>query len=142
MAWMNQEKKAVIAAKLKEVVPPSWKYSLGVRNKSTIVFTVRSAPVDLVGEWLGIANRVREHRGMELLERGGSVSINDYYVADQFDESLGVMVAIHEALDTDNHDRSDSQTDYFDVGHYIDMNIGAWDKPFIFTGQPCEGETA
>ena len=31
-----------------------------------------------------------------------------------------------------NHDNSDIMTDYFDVGWYIDVNIGKWDKPYEF----------
>jgi hypothetical protein len=26
-------------------------------------------------------------------------------------------------------------TDYFDVGWYIDIKIGKWDKPYNFTGE-------
>jgi hypothetical protein len=37
------------------------------------------------------------------------------------------------ALNCDNYDNSDSMTDYFDVGHYVDLNIGKWDKPFVCT---------
>ena len=48
MAYMNQEKKAKIAAALKTVVPKGWKYSLAVRNHSSIVMNIKSAPVDLV----------------------------------------------------------------------------------------------
>ena len=29
-----------------------------------------------------------------------------------------------------NHDRSDPQSDYFDVGWYVDVNIGKWNKPY------------
>ena len=35
-----------------------------------------------------------------------------------------------QALNTDNHDNSDIQTDYFDVGHYVELNIGTWEKPY------------
>jgi phenolic acid decarboxylase len=49
MAYVNQEKKAKI---LKKVMPKGWKYSLAVRNHSTIVCTIKSAPVDLnIGKW-------------------------------------------------------------------------------------------
>lgn len=34
-------------------------------------------------------------------------------------------------LNIDNYDNSDSQTDYFDVGHYTSINLGSWNKPFI-----------
>ena len=56
MAYMNQEKKARIAAALKTVIPPTWKWSLGVRNHSTITLTIASAPVDLCGEALRVYN--------------------------------------------------------------------------------------
>jgi hypothetical protein len=29
-----------------------------------------------------------------------------------------------------NHDNSDIQSDYFDVGWYISINVGRWDKPY------------
>ena len=32
-----------------------------------------------------------------------------------------------------NHNESDSQTDYFNVGWYIDIGIGRWDKPYQVT---------
>jgi hypothetical protein len=33
--------------------------------------------------------------------------------------------------DTYNYDNSDSQSDYFDVNFYLEINIGRWNKPFI-----------
>ena len=29
-----------------------------------------------------------------------------------------------------NHDNSEIQYDYFDVGWYIDVNIGRWNQPY------------
>ena len=48
-----------------------------------------------------------------------------------FDESLDLFRKIRDALNIDNHNRSDSQTDYFDVGHYTSINLGIWNKPFV-----------
>jgi hypothetical protein len=48
-----------------------------------------------------------------------------------FDESLDLFHKIRDALNIDNHNRSDSQTDYFDVGHYTSINLGSWNKPFV-----------
>lgn len=31
-----------------------------------------------------------------------------------------------------NWDRSDIQTDFWDVGWYVTVNIGRWNKPYIF----------
>ena len=132
MAYMNQERKAAIRAELVKVVPASWKWTLGVRHHSTIVFTVRSAPVDLIGEWLETVNAKRRANCDELRERPVHVDPNEYYLQDQFVASLPLMEAIKSALNLDNYDKSDVQTDYFDVGHYIDIKLGSWDKPFIY----------
>ena len=31
-----------------------------------------------------------------------------------------------------NHDNSDIMTDYFDVGWYVHLNVGKWDKPYTY----------
>jgi hypothetical protein len=112
MAWMNQEKKAAISAELKKVMPKSWKYSLSVRNHSTLVLTIRSAPIDLT-------------KGQP------NINVNHYWLDKQFSGDLLVQfVKIRNAMNTGNWDHSDAMTDYFDVGHYVDIKVGDWDKPF------------
>lgn len=54
----------------------------------------------------------------------------DECVADVFDR-------IFAALNTDNFDKSDIQTDYFHVGHYVDVQLGRWNKPFVVTPGPA-----
>lgn len=120
MAHMTKEHKARIAAELKKIMPKNWKYSLAVRHHSEIVMTIQSAPVDI----LAAAGKpdakemslTRYFRASELFKR-------DPELAELFQK-------IRDALDLDNHDRSDLMTDYFDVGHYLTINIGKWDKPF------------
>jgi hypothetical protein len=41
-----------------------------------------------------------------------------------------IFEKISDALNLDNFDKSDSMTDYFHVGHYVDINVGKWNKPF------------
>jgi hypothetical protein len=148
MAHMNQEKKARIAAALKLVIPKGWKYSLAVRNHSTIVLTISSAPVDILAELTGslmngyaknlfrnlwaVSQRVcAAHNGLKLQHEREHVNLNVYYLDKAFDgELLATFKAINKALNLDNHDRSDSMTDYFDVGHYVEINVGAWNKAF------------
>lgn len=146
MAYMNQERKAKLAANLKKVMPKGWKYSLSVRSGMTICLTISQAPVDLIEE---VATRVSEpdlalryqDRGGEI-RKSGCVSVNPYWLENQFGASLPIFEAIKAALNDGNHDRSDVRTDYFDVGWYVDINIGRWDKPFVFAPvanlQPAE----
>ncbi len=119
MAFMNQEKKRIIAAELKKVVPADWRYSLSVNNSSTIVMTIKSAPVNLM-EMKGMAVEGRTYH-----------QLNQYYPEQCYEgKTLNTMIDIIAALNTGNWNRSDSQSDYFDVGHYVNVNIGSWDKPF------------
>lgn len=124
MAYMNQEKKAKIAAALKPVVPAGWKYTLAVRNHSTIVMTISEAPFDLIAAF-GSRREGATH-----------ISVNKYHFRSHLDDQCvaDVFEKIFAALDTDNHDNSDIQVDYFDVGHYVDLEIGRWSKPFKVTG--------
>lgn len=137
MAYMNQEKKQRLATEIKKVVPKDWKYSLRVRNHSTLVMTVTQAPVDVVG----IARASHEARNDRIRPeydpyQGGNVDVNPYHYERQFSadpkfaETLGNILG---AMNVGNHDRSDIQTDYFDVGWYVEVTFGKWDKPFINT---------
>jgi hypothetical protein len=36
-------------------------------------------------------------------------------------------------MDLDNHDNSQIEYDYHDVGHYVSIKIGRWKKPYVFT---------
>ncbi len=134
MAYMNQAKKQVIAAALKVVMPKDWKYSLKC-DKHGITLTIRSAPVDLIAEVERVTNKTAGVDGIVGVRSTPAthVSVNEYWLSNQFDESLPIFQNIKDALNTGNHDRSDPQTDYFDVGHYAHIRIGAWDKPFQFT---------
>lgn len=122
MAYVSKEKKAKIAAALKEVVPSDWKYSLAVQNHSSIVMTISAAPVDLL-------NTIDE-------QQRSYIQLNTYYPENCYEGAvLQTIRAIIKALNTDNFNNSDSQSDYFHVGHYVDLNIGKYDRPFICKSQ-------
>lgn len=129
MAYMNQEKKARIATALKAVVPKDWKYSLSVRNHSTIVMTIYSAPVDLIEE----ANRCADEGGRTWRVNGQTFNANPYAPEHYFIESLPLIQKVLAAMNGGNHDRSDPTTDYYDVGWYVNLEVGRWDKPFVCT---------
>jgi hypothetical protein len=122
MAFMSQEHKTRIAAELKKVMPKGWKYTLAVRHHSSIVLTIASAPIDLVASQKFAA----EHAKAQMY-----VQLNDRHLEHHFEgELLETFEKINEAMNLDNFDKSDPQTDYFNVGHYVDITIGRWNKPF------------
>lgn len=136
MAYVSKDKKAKIKAALDKVIPKGWKWSLAVRHHSTAVLTIYSAPVDLIGEWTKVANKFRTAEGWHPLPVQSNVGINEHHLDKQFEgKLLEVFSKIKEAMNVDNHDNSDPMTDYFDVGHYVDIRIGRYDKPFVYTGR-------
>jgi hypothetical protein len=121
MAFMDQNKKKEIAAELKKVVPKGWKYSLSVHNHTSITMTIKSAPIDLIGLHKNLSSNVKGH-----------VQLNEFCLDRAYEgELLETMQNIVKALNTGNFDKSDSQTDYFHVGFYADLNLGRWDKDFV-----------
>ena len=114
MAYMNQEKKAKIAAKIKPLLKRyGLKGSLAVRNHSTIVLNLKSGKIDFGGD---------------------KVQVNTYWYRDHYadrPEALAFLSEVIPAMMIGNHDRSDAMTDYFDVGWYIDVNIGRWNNPYV-----------
>lgn len=132
MAYMNQEKKTIIAAALKAVIPKSWKYSLSVDNHSTIVLTIKSAPVDLMAEIFKVGN----NRNCGDYQKFSAVptehGVNPYYLDRQFDAHLELFEDIKKAMYSAGwYNNSDAMTDYFDIAYYIDIKLGRWNKPFI-----------
>ena len=130
MAYMSQEHKKVIAAKLKEFMPKDWKYSLSVHNHSEIVCVIKSAPFELKNV---LSEKAAEHA------QNGNFSVNPHvcWAKEQFvnEDVKNVVLQMLQALNHNNHNNSDIMTDYFDVGHYVSLKFGRWDKPFINTSK-------
>ena len=121
MAYMDQERKAKLAAGVKAVMPKGWKYSLAVRNHSTIVCTISEAPVDLITALHGVGGNGQRHT---------EVNRRWFEFRNIPDDVATPMLAILDALNVGNHNRSDLQQDLHDVGWYVSLKIGRWDKPF------------
>lgn len=130
MAYMNQELKKEIAVKLKTVISSDWKYTLSVRNHSTLVLTIRQAPVDLLCHINAVQVELGMPHPVHIID--GYCTVNHYSLDRQFKgDMLTLFKRIDEALNWGNHDNSDPQTDYFDVGWYTDILIGRWNDQFL-----------
>ena len=136
MAYMSQDRKSELAPAIKAVLKKyGVKGSLAVRNHSTLVLNIKSGPIDFIGNLNKVcavapgADRYGAYRPAV-----GSIDVNPYHYRDHFDgKALAFLSAVMPVMNTGNHDNSDIQSDYFDIGWYIDVNIGAWNKPYILT---------
>lgn len=127
MAYMDQARKRDLANRLKEALAGvDLKYTLAVRHHSTIVMNVKSGSVDFLGAG---RNRDRWPGRFEPY-----TSVNPYWYHEHFTgEAKEVLGKVFGALNTGNHDRSDVMTDYFDVGWYVEVNIGDYRAPYLYT---------
>lgn len=122
MAYYSQERKQEAAPKVKAILKKyGIKGSLAVNNHSTVVLNIKSGNLDFIKNF-------DEAGGVSIK----NISVNPYHFQTHFTgECLDFLTEVFAALSEGNHNNSDIQTDYFDVGWYIDVNIGQWDKPYI-----------
>lgn len=149
MAYVSKEKKEEIRQAVKKVMPQDWKWSLAVKNYSTIILTISKAPIDLVAVFCDSADAYNKRRVDIYGEREQSTERQrqnmNYNVSkwtlQHMTEGLqnryvaAIFSKIFDAMNTGNYDNSDVMTDYFDVGHYIEVQIGSWKTPFKLTTQ-------
>jgi hypothetical protein len=121
MAYMNQEKKATIAPQVKAILKKyNVKASLAVRNHSTLVLNVKQGPIDFINDFGNSEDAAKF-----------GIQVNPYWYQEHFvGKSREFLTEVITAMNVGNHDRSDIQSDYFDVGWYVDVNIGRWNKPY------------
>lgn len=131
MAYMNQEKKAKIAPIVKAICKKyGVKASLAVRNYSTLVLNIKSGSIDFFDSLNRIASK--RYNGDKFSPVKDNLQVNVYWYQENYDgKALEFFSEVIPALNDGNHDRSDSQSDYFDVGWYVDVNVGAWNKPYV-----------
>lgn len=133
MAYMSQERKKALAPKIKAICKKYGVKATLATRRSTLVLNIKSGPIDFIGN----SNEVcgRDHfqvaRGWTPNTRGYE-DVNVYHFKSHYDgKALKFLTEVHAAMMAGNHDNSDIQTDYFDVGWYTDINIGKWDKPYV-----------
>ncbi len=135
MAYMSQERKAQLAVTIKNVCKTyNIKASLSVHHHSTLVLNIKSGPIDFIKNFNEVEAKRNMCREPHMREHAkGSMSVNPYWYHEHFSgvakQFLQKVIA---AMNVGNHDNSDIMTDYFDVGWYVQVNIGKWDKPYVY----------
>jgi hypothetical protein len=137
MAYFNQEKKAKIAPKIKAILAKyKVKGSLAVRNHSTLVLNLKSGAIDLIENYIETDTKTFHGKKMsqdqiDYIRSKKSMDVNPYWFKEHFSgKSLDFLKEIFVAMNDGNWDKSDIQSDYFNVGWYVDVNVGKWDKPY------------
>ena len=111
MAYVSKETKAELAPGIKKVLDEYGMKGTIAKDTHTLKVNLKSGPIDF-----------------------GTDSVNEYHIDSHY---TGVakefLLKLKDAMMVGNHNNSDIMTDYFDVGWYIGINIGKWDKPYEMT---------
>lgn len=135
MAYMNQERKAELAPAIKAVFKKyGLKGSIAVRNHMTLVVTIKSGAIDFISNFNDVCSVKPRPAHLPFRPAEDNIDVNPYWYHDHFDGTArDCLRELLTAMNKGNHDNSDIQTDYFDVGWYVDVNIGSWNKPYTLT---------
>lgn len=123
MAYVSQEFKKEVAPVVKEILKRyGLKGTLSVRDHMTLVLKIREGKLDFIGNYLEGSDRT----DVTYLD------INPYWFESHFSgqcrECLKELIA---AMKTEKYfNESDAQIDYFHCSHYIDIDVGTWDRPY------------
>ena len=135
MAFMDQRQKAFLAPAIKAVLKKyDMKGTIGVRNHSTLVVNISQGALDIISNMYEIAmTKPDSFYARDRAPKPLYMQVNAHWIGENYSgKCKEFLMALGDVMDVGNHDRSDIQTDYFDIGWYKDINIGQWDKPYQF----------
>jgi hypothetical protein len=139
MAYVSQDLKSKLSPTIKAICKKHGvKASIAVRHHSTLVLNVKSGKIDFIENYIKTdADKVAANK-MSLdtiahIRKNQSLDVNTYWAHEHYSgkakQFLTEMISAMKGPDFFDH--TDAQTDYFHCSHYIDINIGKWDKPYI-----------
>ena len=136
MAYMNQDNKKKIVEMAKPILKKyGIKATFAVNNHSTLVCNIRSGKIDFIGNQESVERSkcyVSPNFTYNKPEPKTYIEVNTYHYHNHFSgDAKAFLSELITVMNMGNHDNSDIQTDYFDVGWWIDVNIGKWNKPYI-----------
>ena len=106
------------------------KYTLRVHHHSSIIMTISEGNIDFIKNAQDVIDS-RPNRPQYGRLDAKYMQVNEYWIQDHFTGiAKDLLLSAKAALSIGNHDRSDIQSDYFDVGWYVNINVGQWDKPY------------
>ena len=113
MAYVSQELKAKLAPTIKAVLKKyKVKGSISVRNHMSLVVTLKQGAVNFGKDY---------------------ADVNTYHIdAHYAGKARSLLNELKAAMEgPEFFCEDDIQSDYFYRSHYIDINIGKWDKPYV-----------
>jgi hypothetical protein len=136
---MNQERKAQIVAAVKPILAKyGVKGTFAVRSHSTICLNIKSGKIDFIENFIETDKNKPYAKYMSddqvaYIRKNKMIDVNPYWFQEHFSgKAKAFLTEVFAGMKSAGwYDRSDVQTDYFDTAYYVDVNVGAWDKPYV-----------
>lgn len=133
MAYIKTEEVAAIRGQLKEKFK-GLKFSVRKQHHSSVSVTIKAGNVDF----------------SDILDDNGHAQINQYWLnrtgkhEHLFEEIYKVIKTAPASVEGGREwfDDSDSMTDYFHTAFYMSVNVGSWDKPYVYNNPYSKKKTA
>ena len=143
MAYVSQEDKKELAVGIKRVLAKyNVKGTIGVHNHSTIVVRLRSGDLDILGNYWEVykENEWKVDPWNQRSEKPTSIQVNPYCLDSSYSgDVLNFLTELVAEMKGERYfDHSDMQTDYFHCSHYVEIDVGNWEKSYVFNGELAE----
>ena len=149
MAYVSQEDKKKLTPAIKAVLKKyNMKGTLAVRHHMSLVCNIKEGALDIIGaknesmvnsrhydtqcnpyDCQSLANRLQDNY----------VDVNTYWIEDNYGSNPTVVKFLEELKSAmegeDFYCEDDPMTDYFHRSHYVDINVGSYNKPYVCTGE-------
>ena len=132
MAYMNQERKNKLAPAIKSVLK---KYGIKgsiSTDRHSLNVNLQSGVLDLIGNMNATCSNDPYQADRFAPVTNGNTQVNPYWFQNHFSgKAKKFLTELLAAMNDGNHDNSRIEVDYFDVGWYVNVNIGKWNKPYV-----------
>lgn len=130
MSYISKEQVKEIRNNLKKAFPEI-KFSVRGKDYTEVQVTILESPYD----FFNMINDYTPTNGMKKIwdkKPEKHHQVNQYHIdRNWIGKAKEILLKIYQLINKGNYDNSDSQRDHFDVGFYVSINIGEWDKPYI-----------
>jgi hypothetical protein len=134
MAYITQEMKKELAPAIKAVLKKyNLKGSIGIRHNSSLCVTISEGELDFIGAVNEKRKETSELLGMEYFPSDGYYQANPYRFGQNKGAILDCLTELSDAMKGSKwYNNSDIMSDYSDYAYYLDINIGKFDKPYVY----------
>ena len=136
MAYVSKENKDSKAPLLRALAKQyGLTATVAVHHHSTLQLNISKGKIDFIGNYAERVNEINYWSADKEKDLAYNKSKTNMQVSHFSTENFTGLAAefLEKAfaiLYAGNHNNSDIMTDYFDVGWYVDINIGKWNKPY------------